>query len=113
MRLKPIIIAITILFTLIAVSYVSADEVTLAWDANIEENLAGYRVYRAEVQGTTSTAWMFVADTTETTYTDNVEATKSYIWYVTAYNTEGEESQASNVAVLRWPVAPPQNLRRQ
>jgi len=73
---------------------VVADEITLAWDANTEEDLAGYRLYF----GPASRDYISYIDVGNvTTYTTDV-ADQTYI-AATAYDTESNESGYSNEVV--------------
>lgn len=76
-------------------------DVTLTWDANTDYDLAEYNVYRDEV---------LVATQTETTFTEYVEASGVYPYYVTAVDAEDAESASSDV--LQVPVGnlPPTRL---
>ena len=93
------ILLFTIFALFIAVS-VYAIDITFRWDTNTEPNIAGYRLYRATQSGG---SYSLVADeiphnsaynTTEYTKT-NVQ-NRVYYWVVTAYDTEGLESDYSN-----------------
>ena len=67
---------------------------TLEWNANPEQDLAGYIIY----QGTSSRdydASMDVGNWTGTTIA-NLENNKTYYFAVTAYDTDGNESRYSN-----------------
>ena len=88
------------LFALIVASTVSpvlAADITLAWDANSEPDLAGYNVYRREAQeparrmneGLLRTP--LLRDST-------VEPGRSYTYWVTAVDLTGNESLPSPVA---------------
>ena len=65
---------------------------TLMWDPNPESNIAGYRVYYGEASA--SPAVIDVGNATSRQFS-NLEAGRSYFFYVTAYNTEGQESGPS------------------
>jgi hypothetical protein len=73
-----------------------ANDVTLQWDANTENDLAGYRVFMREaVNGYNyeSPAW----EGTKTTCTINdVLPDKDYRFVCRAFDTEGYESDNSN-----------------
>ena len=70
-----------------------AGNVTLAWDANTETDLAGYKVH----YGTSSRTYTQVIDVGNvTTYTVTALATGTYYFAVTAYNTSRAESDYSN-----------------
>ena len=65
---------------------------TLMWDPNPESNIAGYRVYYGEASA--SPAVIDVGNVTSRQFS-NLEPGRSYFFYVTAYNTEGVESEPS------------------
>jgi hypothetical protein len=71
-----------------------AEQVTLAWDANSESDLAGYKLHL----GTASNAYNTVIDVgNQTSYTVlNLNRGTTYFFSVTAYNTQGNESDYSN-----------------
>jgi hypothetical protein len=70
-----------------------AGDVTLAWDANTEADLAGYKIYF----GTASRSYGApIVIGTQTTYTITGLASGTYYFAVTAYNTAGLESSFSN-----------------
>ena len=73
-------------------SLIAAD-VVLAWDANSETDLAGYKVYYGTVSRTYGSP-VTVGNTT--TYTAQNLAPGTYYFTVTAYNTAGAESGYSN-----------------
>lgn len=71
-----------------------ATQVTLAWDANGEQDLAGYIIY----QGTSSRdydASMDIGNWTSATIS-NLEDNEIYYFTVTAYDTDGNESVYSD-----------------
>lgn len=71
-----------------------AGTVTLAWDPNIESDLAGYKMHRGIVSGVyTDTA--DVGNVIEFT-TGNLNDGTLYFFAVTAYDTTGNESLFSN-----------------
>ena len=97
-----------ILFLLIlGFSSAHAADVTFGWAANTDTDLAGYRLYQAEWNGSFSEAWVFVKEIlpTETTTTVTVDD-KNYVWKLTAFDNNGNESRASNVAA-RIDMVPP------
>jgi hypothetical protein len=84
---------------------VQAAEVTLAWDANSEPDLAGYRIFYHPVSGSYDYAnpiW----EGTETTCTVSVEADGYFV--ARAFDTSGLESTNSN-EVFEGAITPPQN----
>jgi hypothetical protein len=73
---------------------IHADQVTLEWDAVIHPQLKGYVVY----YGTYSRDYdvsLDVGNWTSCTIAD-LEDSETYYFAVTAYSTEGEESDFSN-----------------
>jgi fibronectin type 3 domain-containing protein len=70
-----------------------AAEIQLAWDPNPETNLAGYKVYYGLAPGNYSLA---INLGNQTTYTVTGLAVGTYYFVVTAYDTSGLESDASN-----------------
>ena len=97
-----------------------AGDVTLAWDPNSEPDLAGYRLYQAEIADGVSTNWEMVAEIPAGTeiYTVTIDGRKNYAWQLTAYDTEGNESFVSNMAELvrqqdRTPPGRTKNLKRR
>lgn len=87
-----------ILFLLIGVCQ-AASNVTFEWDANSETDLAGYRLYQSQISG----AYTFgdgnqVATILTGTETITITNTDDgiYFWVLTAYDTDGNESGASN-----------------
>jgi len=105
------LILLLILFTSIA----STADVTLAWDANTEPDLASYSVYeKSSVTG----LWFFVGSVpvpleglpAPIFILRNFSAQITRTFAVTAINTAGLESGLSNELALRTP-GNPKNLR--
>lgn len=85
-----------------SVSSNSSNEVNLTWQANTEEDLAGYRIYKDDVQ---------VDEIVSTTYADsNVEPGMTYKYAISAYNTEGQESEWTMPIMVTTPPAKPTDL---
>ena len=60
-------------------------QVTLSWDPNTEENLAGYKIYYGNSSGHYNVLMLMLV--TGTSYTiKNLESGKTYYFVVTAYN---------------------------
>lgn len=89
----------TVLSFFVFCSFAVAVEVMLAWDANDETDLAGYRVYQTDVSGDyTKGEEHAVATAPAGTETATVHVTEDgrYYWVVTAYDEQGNESDLSN-----------------
>ena len=69
--------------------FANAAEVKLAWDANSETDLAGYKVYMSTDQGATWTAGVDVGNITAHTYPD-VPDTGLILFRVSAYDANNE-----------------------
>ncbi len=85
-----------------------SSQVTLAWDANKEDNLAGYFAYR----GTTSGKYadrVDVENYTQHTFS-NLQAGVTYYFAVTAYNTDQIESDYSQELIYTVPNPDPPPL---
>lgn len=88
--------------------------VTLAWDANTETDIAGYKVYWGKVSRTyTNTPVPTVSQSAAPTFTTPALANGTWYFAVTAYNTAGLESVYSNEVSKTISSAPaaPKNLR--
>lgn len=100
--------ALAALAAVAALSYApvvrAAARVTLAWDANTEADLGGYKVY----YGTSSGAYPFVVDAGNVTTQaiSNLQDGVIYYFAATAYNTAGLESDFSTQISHAIPVAP-------
>lgn len=97
--MQKLIIAILLLFAINAHAF----SVGLAWDANTESDLSGYKVYHSTVNVKPFT---LVGSTSLTTYTvPNMESGVAHYFAVTAYNSTAE-SEYSNIVYLLIPNAP-------
>ena len=79
----------------------SPGKLAIFWVANSEPDLAGYYVYRSTDPNLPKDKWLKLTTTlyTKTTFTDeNVEAGKTYYYYVVAFDTTGNQSPISEVA---------------
>lgn len=81
------------LVAILVVLCCASQAATLMWDANSESNLLGYRVYVGAASRTYSTNWT----TTNTTFTvTNVPVNGTNFFAVTAFDTDGFESEYSD-----------------
>lgn len=76
--------------------------VTLAWDANQEADLAGYKLYYAEYGEAPTVLEVPVSSQPKATL-DTLSPSTPYIFYVTAYNTAGLESDPSETITYETP----------
>ena len=84
-------------------SFVLAGDVTVAWDANTEENLAGYKLY----YGTSSRDYpqnVDVGNNTQHTLTDITNGVL-YYYAATAYDADANESELSEEISYILPLA--------
>lgn len=73
-----------------------SETATLSWDANAGPDLAGYKVYQATTSGGYG-APIAALPMDVTSYTvAGLEASTTYFFVVTAYNSDGTESSFSN-----------------
>ncbi len=68
---------------------------TLAWDANTEKDLKGYKVYMAPVWGEYKP--IAILNKRKTTYqVEELQKNTTYFFVVSAFDTSGNESFSSN-----------------
>jgi len=78
----------------------SPGRISLFWPANPEPDVAGYTIYRSTDPNLPKDRWTKLTPTlyTRTTFADeNVEAAKTYYYYITATDTAGNVSPPSEV----------------
>ena len=93
-RLFHVIVCV-LSFWLFAVSNCVAANVQLAWNANTESNLAGYKIYYGTSSANLNSS---VNAGNVTTYTvTGLTLGTTYYFAATAYNTAGSESGFSNI----------------
>jgi hypothetical protein len=80
--------------TPVAVTVANNSQVTLAWDANVEPTLAGYKLYVGDASGVYA-ATIDVGNVTSATVT-TLQAGHLYFFAVSAYDQDGVESGFSN-----------------
>ena len=86
---------VTFFFLLLALAgQARAEQVSLAWDANTEPDLGGYKLY----YGTAAQAYSQVINVGKNTQVtvSNLSQGVTYFFAVTAYNLQGAESDYSN-----------------
>jgi hypothetical protein len=88
----------------LSTTVLGAASVTLAWDANSETNLAGYKLHYGSASGQFPTV-VDVGNVLTATVSNLVEGT--YFFVATAYDTEGLESDPSNEVSYSVPGSPP------
>lgn len=119
MKTKKKAMVAALLFTLFVVAGVwAAQNVNLAWDANTEADLAGYKLYQATSTGGTCGTFAVVQASilkpSVTTAVVNLPV-GTYCFKITAYDTAGNESGFSNTVTFSstdtTPPGAPVNLR--
>jgi hypothetical protein len=107
--MKTLIILIALLFA--ATSALAETDVTLAWDANTEPDLAGYKVHRGIQAGIYDTIFDVPLDTLTNPlspiYVDESLPDGTYFWTVTAYDTDSNESGYSTEVSKKIDTIPP------
>jgi hypothetical protein len=85
--------------------YLKAADVTLAWDANTESDLAGYKIYYGNITGSYNTS-INVGNVTTYRIT-GLLSNSTYYFVATAYNTSNLESAYSNeVSTVTLSIVP-------
>jgi hypothetical protein len=80
----------------LTVSAPATSSATLTWNANTENDLAGYRVYRATTSGTYGAPIATIPVGSITYQATGLISGTTYFFTVTAYDTAGNESIRSN-----------------
>lgn len=96
---------LVILFCAISISSYGEQSVTLAWDPNPETDLAGYIIYYGSANRNYTNA-VNVGNITTNTVSGLVDGV-TYYFAVTAYNTNGLESNFSNEVSYSRPTGSP------
>ena len=91
---KNLVFFSALLIALLISVWARAEQVTLAWDANTETDLAGYRVHYGTASGSYTTSVDVHKVTTSSIGT--LTAGQTYYFAVTAYDASGNESGYSN-----------------
>ncbi|MGD8444101.1 MAG: fibronectin type III domain-containing protein [Desulfobacterales bacterium] len=102
--LSMVLLTLAALFIFFETSSSAANEITLSWDPNTEPDLEGYVLYGK--QGSQDLPFDYVDTYPEVDLADplnpravvtDLESDVTYYFAVTAYDTEGNESDYSNV----------------
>ena len=95
--MKSLLMAFLMVLLLVGQAWADSN-VTFAWDANTETDLAGYRLYQSSTPGTytfgESEAVVTIPAGTETVQITVPDGTLYFV--LTAYDTDGNESGPSN-----------------
>ena len=83
------------MLSLLAPMFAEARALELVWNPNQEPDLAGYRLQFGTASGK-YTEKISVGKSRTSTTVDNLSEGKTYFFAITAYNTKGLESRASN-----------------
>jgi len=112
--MKKIVLFLTVLLVplfIIATPVFAIDKV-FTWDANSESDLAGYRLYQSDTSGSyTYGSGNEVAEILAGTETCTIDVADGILyWVLTAYDSNGNESEPSNEVITTIdqtaPVAP-------
>lgn len=103
-RLLKALPGLPVLFLALA-TLADAGDIKLAWDANTESDLAGYKLYYGQ-NSTRYTTYVDVGNRTSYTLS-GLEDAKTYYLALTAYNTDRAESGYSNEIVAAGIQTPP------
>src|SRR5438552_1275978 len=91
--MRPFLIGFGLLLICLVSETRAAGNITLAWDPNLEPNVAGYRLHYGTASGS-YTKQINIGKTTSATVR-HLTAGATYFFVVTAYNTAGHESPPS------------------
>ena len=103
------IYAIILCSIYVGIAYiVFAADVTLTWDANTEDDIAGYKIYQGEASGDYSVIKDCGIPVNLQCVMGDLEEMKNYFFAATAYDTSANESGFSNEVVYTVPdMTPP------
>lgn len=85
----------------------AAQSVTLGWNPNTETNLAGYRLHYGWAPRGYDYVVQVKAPATQVTLTNNLQVGKTNYFAVTAFTTDGMESDYSEELAWLMPAPPP------
>lgn len=100
------LLALLLALAALAAPAPAAQSVTLSWNANSETNLAGYRMYWGTATRSYQAPMSVLHPTTSATVT-NLQAGLTYYFAVSAYTTDGLESDYSDEVSYSVPPPPP------
>lgn len=92
---------LTSLFLLYA-THALAATVSMSWNANTDDDLAGYRVYYGTASG--SYSYSIDAGNATTVEIGDLSASSTYYFIVTAYDTTGNESEPADEVSVTIPA---------
>lgn len=106
--MKKLLFVLCFALVFIISSVFAASSMTFEWDANTESDLAGYRLYQSNTSGNyTFGVGNEVGSTLAGTETLTISVEDGiWYWVLTAYDTDGFESEPSNEVDTAPPVAP-------
>ena len=97
---------LALLLTLIAIPAYAAN-VTFEWDANVESDLAGYKLYQSNTSGEYTDSVASIPAGTETVMLPDI-TDGEYFWVLTALDTSDNESEYSDQVTLTIDGTPPE-----
>ena len=109
--MKKLIVVLLVLFT--SVLTIQAAEVTLNWDPNTEDDLAGYKIYQSHSSGDYNEVIPLVVTCPPLENKECTEFTISnledgvYFWVATAFDESGNESEFSKEVTLEIDTVAP------
>ncbi len=107
--MKKLLLILAALVLLPVLSWAADKDITFAWDANTEPDLAGYRIYQSATKGQYTYGDISpqkVADILVTETTKMVRVLPgNWYWVITAFDSGGLESGPSNELTIA-PSAP-------
>jgi len=116
-KFSMLLIGLFLMSFLLAGQAFAASDVTFEWDSNTEADMSYYNIYRSDDNQVT---WNKVNPVSIThtgmgteTWTDFGVPDGTYSYYATAVDTDGNESEKSNIVTGSFDTeapAPPQNL---
>lgn len=96
--MKKIVFAVIAIFFLLSAAISLAETVKLVWDANVETDLAGYKVYSSRVDGGPYALVRDVGNVLGLEINLSGETDGPIYYVATAYDQRGNESGYSNQA---------------